>query len=75
MDLNGEYVETWNSYTNYLQKCSVFINDEEDAILCSIKPYGGYKPRLKYETMALEGNKHPFLWWWKTLWKYKCPKK
>jgi hypothetical protein len=37
-----------------------------------MNPSGGYEPKIGYKTLAMEGFNQPLIWWWKSLWKYKC---
>jgi hypothetical protein len=55
LELNEDYKETWTSYIKNLRKCNIFINEEEDELLWSVNPMGGYVPRIGYKMLAMEG--------------------
>jgi hypothetical protein len=59
LELSGVYAESWNSYIDILMKCDIFINEEEDELMWSTNPSGGYMPRIGYKTIAMEGFDQP----------------
>ena len=43
------------------------LNDEEDEFIWSLNPSRGYKLKVGYKALALEGTDNPPLWWWKPI--------
>jgi hypothetical protein len=72
LELNEAYVEAWKAYIVYLRKCNIILNDDEDELIWSLNPTGGYEPKFGYKALALEGIDQPLIWWWKSIWKFKC---
>jgi hypothetical protein len=49
--------------------------DREDELVWKKDPAGAYTPKLGYIALSLDLFQHQPIWWWKGLWKLKCPQK
>jgi hypothetical protein len=58
-----------------LKDNNVRIREEDDQLLWSLNPSGDYVPKVGYKALVEEGREEQHEWWWKILWKLKCPTK
>jgi hypothetical protein len=75
MGLREEFVEEWKGYTKVLKDNNVKIQEDDDQLIWSLNPSGTYVPKLGYRALAEEGLEGQQAWWWRIIWKLKCPSK
>jgi ribonuclease HI len=47
----------------------------EDELVWQLSPFGDYSPKLGYSHLIIELQQQEPSWWWKGIWKVKCPLK
>lgn len=75
MGLNEVYTETWNEYINALKIDHIRITEREDELVWQGTPNGAYTPKLGYTMLNVGLMQRDPIWYWKGLWKVKCPLK
>jgi hypothetical protein len=58
-----------------LQRANICFSDQEDEILWDGDPRGVYTPKLGYVQLIVDLQQRETIWWWKKLWKQRCPTK
>jgi hypothetical protein len=58
-----------------LQSSHIRITDREDELVWQHAPHGHYTPKLGYIHLNLDLYQREPRWWWKGLWKVRCPLK
>ena len=48
---------------------------EADQLIWNQSKSGKYTPNIGYLQLVLDRNEEELTWWWKVLWKLKCPLK
>ena len=66
-------VSLWNGYLDTLKTSHVRLRNEVDVLVWNQSKSGRYTPKDGYLQMILDINDLEFSWWWKVLWKFKCP--
>ena len=51
------------------------LTNETDVLVWSLSKSGKYTPKEGYVQLLLDKNLMEYYWWWKVLWKFKCPLK
>eukprot|EP00253_Pinus_taeda_P015506 PITA_15506 len=75
LDLDPVWWDVWNTFTQELIRSNVRIKDRPDQLVWAHADSGSYSPKAGYKyLMTTKGWEDP-VWWSKSLWKLKCPKK
>jgi hypothetical protein len=75
LGLHDPLSEPWNRYILSLQSSHIHITEEEDKLVWKKSPLGNYTPKLGYITLNFDLQQGETTWWWRGLWKIKCPQK
>ena len=67
--------ENWDQYIEALRREHIRIYDMEDELVWKHSPFGDYSPKLGYSHLIIELQQQEPSWWWKEIWKVKCPLK
>jgi hypothetical protein len=67
--------KVWKSYTDALKDSNVKLGEDEDQLLWSLNPSRTYAPKLGYRALVEEGLVGQLVWWWRIIWKLRCPSK
>ena len=51
------------------------LSNDDDEFVWNLSKSGKYTPKDGYEQLMLVRNEIEYSWWWKVLWKLKCPLK
>ena len=51
------------------------LSYDVDELVWNLSKYGKYSPKDGYLHLMLDKNEMEYSWWWKVLWKLKCPLK
>jgi hypothetical protein len=62
-------------YLTEIKRSQIRLNDREDELIWDSTPSGIYTPKEGYIQLNLEQLQREPVWWWKKLWKIKCPTK
>jgi hypothetical protein len=73
--LEGDMAESWRAYINGLKTYHVRITIREDELIWKHSPFGVYTLKEGYTLINVEKMKMEPNWWWKEVWKIKCPLK
>jgi hypothetical protein len=75
LGLHDPLSEPWNIYIFSLQSSHIRITEEEDELVWKKSPLGNYTPKLGYISLNIDLQQREPTWWWRGLWKIKCPQK
>jgi hypothetical protein len=75
MNLEEHFIVPWNEYIRALKLIHIRINDQEDELLWQLSPFGVYSPKEGYTFLMSFLHQQVPEWWWKGIWKAKCPLK
>jgi hypothetical protein len=75
LGLSGAPALQYRNYIKALQIGHIRLTDREDELVWKKDPTGAYSPKLGYIALSLDLFQQQPLWWWKGLWKLKCPHK
>jgi hypothetical protein len=73
--LEGNQALLWNNYTRALRLGHIRIIDRDDELVWQKAPHGIYTPKLGYIALNVQIMHRDQNWWWRGLWKSKCPQK
>jgi hypothetical protein len=73
--LDDQFIEVWENYTRSLKNAHIHITEKEDELVWQNSPFGEYTPKLGYTQLMIDLHNQEPVWWWKGLWKIKCPLK
>ena len=66
-------IAAWNRYIAILKSSHVRLSAADDCLIWNLSKTGKYSPKEGYvELMNREVESN---WWWKVIWKMKCPLK
>ena len=51
------------------------LSNDDDELVWNLSKSGKYTPKEGYVQLLLNRTKLEYSWWWKVLWKFKCPLK
>ena len=68
-------VSCWNGYLAILKASHVRLTNAMDVLVWNQSKSGKYSPKDGYLQLILDRNEMEYSWWWKVLWKLKCPLK
>ena len=63
----------WIGYLAILKSSHVRISNDADTLVWNISKSGRYSPKEGYAQLI--NRDMDLIWWWKVLWKLKCPLK
>ena len=63
----------WNGYLAIPKSSHARLSNEDDALVWNLSKSGKYTPKEGYAQLMHREVEH--IWWWKVLWKLKCPLK
>ena len=66
-------IVVWNGYLAILKSSHGGLTNEHDALVGNLSKTGKYTPKEGYAQLMHRDVVHN--WWWKVLWKLKCPLK
>jgi len=75
LGLNGDYVDLLGNYISSLRNGHIILPDREDELVWQKEPLGSYTPKFGYIALNIDPIQQNPRWWWKGLWKMKCPQK
>jgi hypothetical protein len=75
LGLTGASSILYKKYIEALQIGHIRLIDREDELVWKKDPSGVYTPKLGYIALNLDLFQQQQSWWWKGLWKLKCPQK
>jgi hypothetical protein len=75
LGLTGASITQYKNYIAALQVIHIRLLNGEDELVWQKDPLGDYTPNLGYITLILDLFQQHQIWWWKGLWKLKCPQK
>lgn len=62
-------------YIRELVRANIILSDQEDTLVWEVDPGGVYSPKAGYLALCTGLTQRVAVWWWKPLWKLKCPAK
>ena len=65
----------WNDYLAILNSSHVRLTDSKDTLVWNLSKNGKYTPKEGYVHLLHDRFGLDLSWWWKVLWKLKCPLK
>lgn len=75
LNLPADWHKLWHNYTGALNISHVKIQDREDELQWIHSPLGEYSPKEVYLFLYARKEPEEYEWWWKRVWKLKCPTK
>ena len=66
-------IDVWNGYLTILKSSHVRITNDDDTLVWNLSKSCRYSPKEGY-AQFMRKDLEP-IWWWKVLWKLKCPLK
>ena len=70
---NPQEIAMWNDYLSILKSSHARLTNEDDALVWNLSKTGKYSLKEGYAQLMHRDVDH--IWWWKVLWKLKCPLK
>jgi hypothetical protein len=64
---------SWSNYIQALKSSHIKITKRDDELVWQSAPHGVYTLQLGYIQLNINQYNREPLWWWKGLWKIKCP--
>lgn len=71
----GIQAESLTNYIAALKRSHIRLTDREDELVWQKDPIGFYTPKSGYIALNINPMQQNPKWWWKGLWKLKCPQK
>jgi hypothetical protein len=72
----GREALEWERYIHTLKTYHVRIKESEDELIWGKNPAKEvYIPKTGYQALNSYAGSDEGVWWWKCIWKYKCPLK
>ena len=68
-------ITCWNGYLTIIKAIHITLTNEVDVLVWNQSKSGKYSPKVGYLQLILDKNEVEISWWWKLLWKIKCPLK
>ena len=66
-------IDLWNAYLTILKSSYARLSSEDDTLVWNLSKSGKYRPKEGYA--QLMHRELDNIWWWKIVWKLKCPLK
>ena len=65
----------WNDFLAILKSSHIRLSNCEDTLVWNLSKNGRYTPKDGYVFLLQDRFGLELTWWWKVLWKFKCPLK
>ena len=65
----------YENYIRGIQMSHIQLSEQEDDLIWELDLGGVYTPKAGYLILSAEVGVREKVWWWKYLWKLKCPSK
>lgn len=75
MGFKREEESLWNDLLESLRLSHVRVQEREDKLVWEHAPLGEYTPKEGCKNLSDGGSRENSIWWWKVVWKFKCPPK
>jgi hypothetical protein len=75
LGLNEPEALLWDRYLRALRRENIRLSEREDELIWEGDPGGIYTPKAGYAQLSIEPLQQDEKWWWRKLWKQKCPAK
>jgi hypothetical protein len=75
LGLNDTDTINWNLYLGAFGRANIRLSEREDELIWEGDPRGLYTPKAGYNILNSDPFQQEVKWWWKKLWKQKCPTK
>jgi hypothetical protein len=75
LGLNDTDTVNWNLYLRAFGRANIRLSEREDELIWEGDPGGLYTPKAGYNILNSDPFQQEVKWWWKKLWKQKCPTK
>jgi ribonuclease HI len=75
LGLNGIHADLMRNYIVALRRGHIRLTDRDDELVWKKDPIGFYTPKAGYIALNIDPLQQNPKWWWKGLWKMKCPQK
>ena len=75
MGLSAALLLEWEHFISRLRDTHIRLRNRGDELVWDHHPSGRYTPKLGYIQLNVEVHNRELVWWWKSLWKLKCPGK
>ena len=66
-------IDVWNGYISILKSSHVRLSNADDCLIWHLSKTSKYSPKVRYAELIY--REVDLKWWWKVLWKMKCPLK
>ena len=63
------------NYIRELDRAHIILSEHEDSLVWDADPGGAYTPKVGYLFLSAGVELREEVWWWRPLWKLKCPAK
>ena len=73
--VDEQEITCWNGYLAILKASYVKLSNDVDMLVWNQSKSGKYSPKASYLQLIVDKNEVEISWWWKMLWKFKCPLK
>ena len=71
--IEENHFESWNLFLGALKSAHICLTDREDELVWVHAPHGLYTPKMSYIQLNIDLQLRETQWWWKGVWKLKCP--
>ena len=75
LDIPDELQGDWEDFLRILRHSHIRLTNRVDELIWDHHPSGSYSPKHGYIQLNVEAHNRDLVWWWKILWKLKCPGK
>ena len=75
MGLGDRETAFLDQYIRELVRANILLTDHEDLLVWEADPEGVYTPKMGYLCLSAGVENRVEVWWWRSLWKLKCPAK
>lgn len=69
------FVPIWNAYTEALTRAHIHLQDRRDELCWTGNPSCIYTPKAGYAFLCTDLLDRDVKWWWRKVWKLRCPTK
>jgi len=73
--LEGVDLSLWDRYSRALRRENIHLSDRDDELIWDGDLEGVYTPKEGYVQLSIDHLQQEVKWWWRKLWKQKCPAK
>ena len=75
LGLSGDLQMEWDAYIRALKLAHIRLTTREDGLVWDSHPSGHYTPKAGYIKLTYDRVPGIQFWWWRQIWKFKCPSK